>query len=155
MNTKAEIALRGFEQRLDKFLELCAELEDRGVWDIEHDGLMSAYFESDLMAVTLQIMSADGVFEHAEAEVVSSMFDCEYTPADLRETYRSLAPVINDYVRGEATEAIRKLQGIDPALADEYRQLILDAADVVSASDGIAEGAELRLIERIRAALGA
>jgi hypothetical protein len=31
MNTKAEIALRGFEQRLDKFLELCAELEDRGV----------------------------------------------------------------------------------------------------------------------------
>jgi tellurite resistance protein len=153
MNTKAEIALKSFVQRFDDFLERCAALEEVGAWDVDRNGLMSAYFESDLMAVTLQIMSADGVFEHAEAEVISGMFGCEYTPSDLRETYRTLGSVINDYTRGEASEALALLRHIDPKLCDEYRQLILGAAEVVSAADGVAEGPERRIIERLRSAL--
>ena len=153
MNTRAEIALVAFEKRFNDFLGLCDDLEQRGVWDFDRLGYMSAYFESDLMAVTLQTMSADGVFERCEAEVLSDMFSNTYTTQDLREMYGSLSNVIDDYANGEATEALDELRAIDPALCEEYRRLILDACEVVAAADGVAEGKEREVINRLRYAL--
>lgn len=155
MNTRAEIALEGFCERFDALLVKCHEAEQSGRWDTERLGMMSAFVESDLMAVVLATMSSDGVFETPEAEVMSRMFDNEYTPQDLRSLYGSLKPVIDDYVDEEATSALDTLRACDPSLCDDYRALILDACEVVSASDGISEGAEMDFIGRLRDALNA
>ena len=147
MNTKAEIALNDFVERFDGFLVDCAEVERSGKWDTRKNGLMAAFFEADLFAVALQ------VFERTEAAVLSRMFSAQYTPKQLRDMYRTLKPVIDDYCDEEAGDALAILNDIDPYLAVRYRELILDACEVVSAADGVAEGEERQLIARLRRAL--
>lgn len=155
MNSQAEIALGNFMQEFDQFLELCDELEQSGEWNVRKQGYMSAFFQTDLFSVVLETMSADGVFENSEAEVVNRMFSSEYTSFDLRDMYGSLSSVIDDYCDGEAEDAVQILSAIDSEAAEQYRHLILSAVDVVSKADGIAEGSERDLIARLEAALQA
>jgi hypothetical protein len=42
---------------------------------------------------------------------------------------------------------------VDEGLCDTYRELILEACNVISLSDGVAENDEVELIKRLRAAL--
>jgi tellurite resistance protein len=153
MNTKAQIALTSFVSDFDEFIAACSELERMGVWNVEERGLMSAYFETDLFAVVLQTMSADGVFERAEADVLNQMFSTSYTPRELNDMYRSLGSVVDDYCDADAADAVALLSGIDAELCERYRQLMLGACQVVSLADGVAEGDERVLLERLRIAL--
>ncbi len=153
MNTRAEIALEGFCVRLDDFLVACHELEASGKWDIDTHGYMAAYFQSDLFAVLLQIMSADGVFERTEADVLNRMLSSSYTPRELSSMYKSLGPVVDDYCDDEAPDAVELLAKIDEKMCEEYRGLILDACNIVSLADGVAERDERALIEKLRIAL--
>lgn len=153
MNTKAQIALTSFVSDFDEFIAACSELERMGVWNVEERGLMSAYFETDLFAVVLQTMSADGVFERTEADVLNQMFSTSYTPRELNDMYRSLGSVVDDYCDADAADAVALLSGIDAELCERYRQLILGACQVVSLADGVAEGDERVLLERLRIAL--
>lgn len=155
MNTNADAALAEFLNKFHEFISACAELEQTGAWNVKKRGLMTAYFESDLFAVVLQLMSADGVFRRTEAAVLNSMFGTEYTSRDLRKMYQSLKPVIDDYCDSEARDALATLADVDEELCDVYRELILDACEIVSVSDGVAEGNEQALIEKLRVALGA
>jgi tellurite resistance protein len=153
MNTKAQIALTSFVSDFDEFIAACSELERMGVWNVEERGLMSAYFETDLFAVVLQTMSADGVFERTEADVLNQMFSTSYTPRELNDMYRSLGSVVDDYCDADAADAVALLSGIDAELCERYRQLIIGACQVVSLADGVAEGDERVLLERLRIAL--
>ena len=153
MNAQAEAALTSFVEKLDDFLVDCSKYEESGAWDVERLGYMSAYFEADLTGVVLQTMSADGRFEHAEAEVFNRMFNTNYTPKMLQEHYRLLKPVVDDYCDTDAQDALKTLGAVDEGLCDKYRELILEACNVVSLSDGVAEKGEVELIERLRAAL--
>lgn len=155
MAATADAALANFLREFDEFVTACSEVEATGRWDVKRRGFMSAYFETDLFAVVLQLMSADGVFRRAEAAVLNSMFGTSYTSRDLRKMYVSLKPVIDDYCDADAADALAVLARVDEGLRDAYRRLILDACEVVSLSDGIAEGEEQALIERLRVALGA
>lgn len=153
MNTKAQIALTSFVSDFDEFIAACSELERMGVWNVEERGLMSAYFETDLFAVVLQTMSADGVFERTEADVLNQMFSTSYTPRELNDMYQSLGSVVDDYCDADAADAVALLSGIDAELCERYRQLMLGACQVVSLADGVAEGDERVLLERLRIAL--
>jgi uncharacterized tellurite resistance protein B-like protein len=153
VNLETTVSLEAYSARLDSFLARCHELEASNVWDVDEHGFMSAYFESDLFSVALQLMSADGTFESAEAEVLNAMFSTSYTSRDLRKMYVSLKPVVDDYCDADAQDALHVLEGIDGSLASEYRRLILGACDVISRADGVAEGTETRLIRRLRATL--
>ena len=153
MNAQAEAALASFVSRLDNFLVACSRYEESGAWDVEKLGYMSAYFEADLTGVVMQTMSADGHFGRAEAEVFNRMFNTNYTPKMLRDNYRLLKPVIDDYCDVDAQDALKTLAKVDEGLCDTYRELILAASNVVSLSDGVAENDEVELIERLRTAL--
>ena len=153
MNTKAEMALNDFVAKYDAFIMRCAEFEASGQWDVEKRGVMSAYFETDIFAVALQIMSADGVFEHAEAEVINKMFSTEYTPRELDSIYKSAKSVIDDYCDSDANDALRVLSRLDADMCEDYRELIMEACNVVSLSDGVAEGKERAIINRLKKAL--
>jgi len=153
MNTSAEIALDHFVSDFDAFVVECAKVEDTGAWDSVTYGPMSAYFEADLFAVVLQAMSADGVFARPEAEVVNRMFSSSYTPREFNAMYQSLKPVIDDYCDAEAADAVALLSRIDPELCERYRNLILNACEVMTMSDGTEKSGEQRLIKRLRAAL--
>lgn len=153
MNSKAEIALEHFITDYDAFIADCSECEQSGAWNVDEYGYMAAFFESDLFAVALQVMSADGVFERPEAEVLNRMFQTSYTSRDLRKLYVSLKPVIDDYCDEEAGDAVTLLSQVDPKLCEEYKRLILEACRIISLSDGVAEGEERLLIEKLRIAL--
>ncbi len=150
---QVEERLNAFVKKLDDFLVSCSEFEESGAWDVDELGFMSAYFEADLTGVVMQIMSADHLFEGAEAEVFNRMFLTDYTSRTLRETYQLLKPVVDDYLDADAQDALETLGAIDPALADTYRELILDACEIVSLSDGVAEGEETELIEQLKEVL--
>jgi tellurite resistance protein len=154
MNTKAEMALNDFVAKYDAFIMKCAEFEASGQWNVEKRGMMSAYFETDIFAVALQIMSADGVFERAEAEVINKMFSTEYTPRELNAIYNSAKSVIDDYCDSDANDALIVLYRLDEGMCEDYRELIMEACNVVSLSDGVAEGKERAIISRLRRALG-
>lgn len=153
MNAQAEESLNSFVEKLNDFLATCPKYEESGAWDVEKLGYMSAYFEADLTGVVMQTMSMDGLFERAEAEVFNRMFDTNYTPKMLRDNYRLLKPVIDDYCDVHAQDALKTLAAVDEGLCDKYRELILEGCNVVSLSDGVAEKGEVELIERLRAAL--
>lgn len=153
MNTKADIALADFVQNLDDFLIACDSLEQSGAWDVKKLGPAAAYFEADLFGLVLQVMSADGVFEHAEAEVLNTMFSSSYTPRQLSEMYKSLKPTISRYTDKDADDALDFLGKIDSELRDNYRDLLLEACRIVSLSDGVAEKSERMLIAKVREAL--
>lgn len=153
MNSKIEIALRDFEQKLNTFLIACGELERLGTWNVRRRGPMVAYFEADLFNVALQVMVADGVFERSEAEVLNAMFNTSYTPRQLSQMYHSSKPVVQDYVDEDSEDALTLLAGIDEALANEYRELLLDACKIISLGDGVAEKSERMLIAQLREAL--
>jgi hypothetical protein len=61
--------------------------------------------------------------------------------------------VIDDYCDTDAQDALKTLAAVDEGLCDKYRELILEACNVISLSDGVAEKGEVELIERLRAAL--
>jgi hypothetical protein len=67
--------------------------------------------------------------------------------------YRSLGSVVDDYCDADAADAVALLSGIDAELCERYRQLIIGACQVVSLADGVAEGDERVLLERLRIAL--
>lgn len=153
MNTKADIALTEFNKKYNEFLIACNDLEELGEWNIGELGLASAYFEADLFNVVLQVMSADGVFERSEAEVLNSMFSTHYTPRQLSQMYHSAKPVVEDYVSDDADDALALLAHINPVMRDRYRELLLEACRIVSMSDGVAEKSERMLIAQLREAL--
>ncbi|MBR3312509.1 MAG: TerB family tellurite resistance protein [Atopobiaceae bacterium] len=153
MNTKADIELKHFSQDREAFFFACDKLENSGQWDLGAFGPMAVYFEADLFAVALQVMSIDGVFETPEAEVLNAMFDTSYTPRELGELYESAAPVATAYAKEDEESALTLLAQIDPAVRDQYRDLLLKACDVIAVSDGEAEKSERMLIAALREAL--
>lgn len=153
MNTKADIALTEFKQKYNEFLIACNDLEELGEWNIGELGLASAYFEADLFNVVLQVMSADGVFERSEAEVLNAMFSTRYTPRQLSQMYHAAKPVVEDYVSDDADDALVVLARVNPVMCDRYRDLLLEACRIVSLSDGVAEKSERMLIAQLREAL--
>ncbi len=150
MNTQAEIALADFKKDYEAFLLSCNELEESGRWDVDELGPAAAYFEADVFAATMQVMSADGVFELPEAEVVNAMFDTQYSPRQLSNMQRSLSPALKAYLSEDSDDALTLLKGIDSDLAETYRKLLLEACRIVSLSDGVAEKNERMLIAQLR-----
>ena len=153
MNTQAEIALVDFKKDYEAFLVACNDLEESGRWDAGELGPAAAYFEADAFGAILQVMSADGVFEHAEAEVLNAMFDTQYSPRQLSDMYHSLKPTLRAYLNEESDDALTLLKGLDADLAETYRNLLLEACRIVSLSDGVAEKGERMLIAQLREAL--
>ena len=150
MDTQAEIALADFKKDYEAFLVACSNLEESGRWDVSKLGPAAAYFEADAFAATMQIMSADGVFERPEAEVLNAMFDTEYTPRQLSDMHHSLGPTLKAYLSEDSDDAITLLKGIDADLSESYRKLLLEACRIVSLSDGVAEKSERVLIAQLQ-----
>lgn len=153
MNSKAEIALANFRQDYDAFIIACSELDESDAWDADELGPAATYFESDVFGVILQVMSADGVFEHSEAEVLNALFDTAYTPRELNAMYHSIGPVLKNYLNDDSDDALTMLQDINPKMAEDYRSLLLEASRIVSLSDGVDEKSERMLIAQFREAL--
>lgn len=153
MNSQAEIALDDFQKDFEAFIVSCNELEESDRWDVDELGPTAAYFESDLFGAVLQVMSADGVFERPEAEVLNAMFDTSYTPRQLSDLYHSLGPVLKAYLSDDSDDALTILSNVDPSLAESYRSLLLEACRIVSLSDGVAEKSERMLIAQLREVL--
>jgi tellurite resistance protein len=153
MNTQANLALDDFGKEYEAFLIACNELEESDRWDANELGPASAYFESDAFGAILQVMSADGVFEHAEAEVLNAMFGTQYSPRELSNMYHSLKPTLEAYLNEDSDDALTLLKNIDSTLAESYRDLLLEACRIVSMSDGVAEKAERMLIAQLREAI--
>jgi uncharacterized tellurite resistance protein B-like protein len=153
MNTQAEIALVDFRKDYEAFLVACNELEESGRWNTAEFGPAAAYFESDAFGAILQVMSADGVFERSEAEVLNAIFDTNYKARDLSRMYHSTEPTLQAYLDEDADDALTLLNGIDSKLAESYRKLLLEACRIVSLSDGVAEKSERMLIAQLREAL--
>lgn len=153
MNTQAEIALVDFRKDYEAFLLACNELEESGRWNTAELGPASIYFESDAFGAILQVMSADGVFERSETEVVNAIFDTNYKARELSGMYHASEPTLQAYLNEDSDDALTLLSGIDAKLAESYRNLLLEACRIVSLSDGVAEKGERMLIAQLREAL--
>ena len=116
MNAAREKLVEDFRSLWDDFCVRCEAAEAAGKWNVEEDGMMEVFFESDLMSVLLDAVSSDGVFGDDEAEVFSQMMDEKFTPHDLSEMYREVSDVVEDFTDGEAQDAVPRLAAIDATL---------------------------------------
>ena len=153
MNAAREKLVEDFRSLWGDFCVRCEAAEAAGKWNVEEDGMMEVFFESDLMSVLLDAVSSDGVFGDDEAEVFSQMMDEKFTPHDLSEMYREVSDVVEDFTDGEAQDAVPRLAAIDATLVDDYRQALLLACAILEQADGKVDASESELADRLRTAL--
>ena len=153
MNAAQEKLVEDFRSLWGDFCVRCEAAEAAGKWNVEEDGMMEAFFESDLMSVLLDAVSSDGVFGADEAELFSKMMDEKFTSHDLAEMYREVSDVVEAFPAGAALVAVPRLAAIDAALGEDYRQALLLACAILEQADGKVDASESELADRLRTAL--
>jgi len=140
----------GFRTRWEQFLTACDAAEELGRWDTEADGQMEAYYTEDLICIVLKLISADGSVSAEEARIVRELFDFQYTPEELRRVADELREQIERLLAEDVRAGLERLGAMDPRLEAMYRELIGDACEIVSESDGLTV-AESEFLEQLRA----
>ncbi len=140
-----------FKFQYEKFLHGCDALEEKDEWDVAADGEMEAYYFNDLICIIIKLISADGDFSPAEAKYINDMFGFTYSPEGLKELYETNKNDINTLIDEEIPAGYAKMKSINAGLANLYRDLILQACEIIVESDGIIHIAENKQINRIRA----
>ena len=141
----------GFKLQYEKFIHGCDDLEQNREWDTRADGEMEAYYLNDIMCAIVLLVSADGEFSEKEAGYINDMFGFSYTPPELKEMYRTNGADIRNMLGNGIPAGYRKMKAVNPKLAEYYRDLVLQACDIIAASDGMIHPAEEKEIGLIRA----
>ena len=142
----------GLKLLYEKFMTACDAFEKENKWDRDQNGEMDAYYFHDIMCVFIHLISADGVFSPEEADFVNQVFGFGYTAEELAELYR---------VQGEDIENLLnyipldygKLKTISGDLAELYKNMLLQACDVLAVSDGSVHKNEQKYIDSLKASL--
>ncbi len=148
LKTKTE----SFNLMYEKFVTACDSAEEAKKWDRENDGEMEAYYFNDLSCVIIRLMSSDGSFSEEEADDMNELFGFTYTADELKELYRVQSEDIDSLLE-EIPADIRKLEAIDPGIAQLFSSLLLTACEIISGSDRVIDDDEQKLIDGLKAKL--
>lgn len=139
-----------FKFKFEKFLTGCDAIEELEQWDKEENGEMDAFYANDLVSIVLRLIAADGNFAEQETEYINNIFGFDYSTEELKEIYRTCAEGIESIFDSEFQSGFTYLKSINEKLAAAYKELIDLICDIVIASDGVIDGAETQLAQKIK-----
>ena len=132
-----------FRVLYDQFVNSCDAAETAGKWDMEEYGEMEGYFFNTLMGILMNVINADGNIGAREAEVLNDCFGFSYTVDELIELYGYCGKDLVANYADNARIAMDLLRGIDAALTERFRELVLAICGIVAESeDGVLESEE-------------
>ena len=109
-----------------------------------------AQFETAVKKVLMMMMLADGVIDAAEIETIQEIYE------DLTGEF-----LAEDTIRAEAarleqlgTTITQELEGMEPMLSPQGKEMVVRAAVLVAASDGVIDESEEVLFDELANALG-
>ena len=104
---------------------------------------MEGYFFNTLMGILMNVINADGNIGAREAEVLNDCFGFSYTVDELIELYGYCGKDLEANYADNARIAMDLLRGIDAALTERFRELVLAICGIVAESeDGVLESEE-------------
>ncbi len=139
-----------FQLQYEKFLHACDALEESGEWNKMIQGDMETYYFNDLMCAVLHLISADGVFSEKEADYVNELFGFRYTAEELAEIYRTEGKDVEKLFQEGIPEGYHRMKEKHPALAEHYREMLLQLCDLMAASDGYVRESEKTGIDLLK-----
>ena len=84
-----------FKFKFEKFLTGCDSIEEMGLWNLEENGEMDAYYSADLTSVIIRLIAADGNVTQKEVDYLNDIFGFEYTVEELAAIYDDCAEAID------------------------------------------------------------
>lgn len=129
--------MAGFRLNYEKFLVGCDAQETENAWPVDELGEMDVYFANDLACVIIRLIAADGVFADAEVDFLNSALGFDYTVDELKAVYKECGDKITDLFNNELGESVNRLESVNPALAETYKQMMTMIGKIVIESDGI------------------
>jgi len=140
-----------FKLKFEKFLNGCDSIEEMGLWNLEENGEMDVYYSADMTSIIIRMIAADGEIDQKEAEYLNDFFGFGYTAEELTSIYNDLGANIDNIFDEEAVNGLNAMRAINDKLAEAYVDLIATACDIIIASDGVIDRAEVELAKRIKA----
>lgn len=147
LRSKAE----NFKVMYEKFLNGCDSIEKMGLWDLEQNGEMDAYYSHDLVSIIVRLIAADGNITYSEVKYLNDMFGFRYTVEELATIYRDNGDAIDAIFDEGARNGLNLMRSINEKIADAYFDLIVAVCDIIIASDGVIASAEIELARKIKA----
>ena len=139
-----------FKFKFEKFLTGCDSIEEMGLWNLEENGEMDAYYSADLTSVIIRLIAADGNVTQKEVDYLNDIFGFEYTVEELAAIYDDCAEAIDSIFEDGAENGLSLMRSINEKLADAYIDLIVTICDIVIESDGVIDAAEIELANQIK-----
>ena len=124
-----------FREKYDAFAEECRAADADGRWKAEQDGPMEGYAFSALSGAILSLIIADGNVGEHETEVLNETFGFGYSVDDLLEMVRFSAGDLRENAVPNVKDAAERIRLADPALAGQFRDLMMLACRILSESD--------------------
>lgn len=145
-----------FQKNVEAFLEACEDLQKKGLWDEVEYGNVQAYYVNDLVCIITKIIAADGEITDCETQLLGEVFGFDYTVEELQEVYEICADGIEEFFETGVNEAYQLLQDKDSDLANSYKELLLEAANVAVDSDGVktVSAEEQEVVQKLQKLLG-
>lgn len=129
-----------FRLNWERFVHACDAAEAEGRWDTDGLGEMEGYYFNTVLGVILHLIITDGNVAEREVEALNRNFGFDYTVESLLELYYSVGEQIEGNYLDNAKEALALLNRIDPAMADDFRDLLDLICTIVAESDeGVSE----------------
>lgn len=139
-----------FKFKFEKFLTGCDSIEEMGLWNLEENGEMDAYYSADLTSVIIRLIAADGNVTQKEVDYLNDIFGFEYTVEELAAIYDDCGEAIDSIFEDGAENGLSLMRSINEKLADAYIDLIVTICDIVIESDGVIDAAEIELAKQIK-----
>ena len=139
-----------FKFKFEKFLTGCDSIEEMGLWNLEENGEMDAYYSADLTSVIIRLIAADGNVTQKEVDYLNDIFGFEYTVEELAAIYDDCEEAIDSIFEDGAENGLSLMRSINEKLADAYIDLIVTICDIVIESDGVIDAAEIELAKQIK-----
>ena len=133
----------------------CDEAEEQKLWDKEEMGGMGIYIENALLCTVIRIIAADGVFDPNEVEFLNkalynNSFVFHYTVGELTNFYTTYKYSIDAMFDSGLDDDLELLRGISEEIAELYKLVLLNIADLLINSDGKIDTREISEAEYLK-----
>ncbi len=147
---KLDILTKCFCEKHEEFICRCDAIEESDLWNKSEYGEMDAFYSNDLASVIIRLVAADGNVTYREVEYFNKTFRLDYGLEELIDAHKNCAELIDCSFDEGFKNGISLMRGIDPSLADIYKELLILVCDIIIESDGFVRESEMLEAKRLK-----
>ncbi len=145
-----DLYVESFKTKYEAFLAGCDSIEELGLWDLEANGEMDAFYSNDLASVIIRLVAADGKITSKEVLYLNETFGFDYTLEEMEEVYRASKEIIEQDFDENFENGISHMRKINGKLADAYKELLSLICQIIIESDGAVAASEIAEVQRLK-----